>query len=178
MAKIELTLTDALVEEGYIIEGVTINKHNSKGNLIPTGGYGYTTEYYREECINVSSANNIVAPSGGLPFTEISANRYWIYVPEFLIDKTDNLQSNDDLQIKIELYKGTERFPEDRSSFSMFETSLVRNHWYKYTIISADMNEEINLGLKYQVIDWTDIENGTLTFGGESGAVLTPKDEE
>ena len=169
MAKIELTLTETLVNEGYTIEGVTINKHNSRGNLIPTGGYGYTALYNREECINVSSPNFIEAPSGGLSFTEISANRYWIYVPEFLINKTDNLLSNDDLQIKIELYKGTEKFPEDRSSFSMFETSLVRNHWYKYTITSANMEEDVSFNLKYQVIDWQDIDNGTLNFGDQNG---------
>ena len=171
MAKIELTLTDDMVNEGYSIEGVTINKYNSTGNLVPTGEHDYTIDYYRESCINVSTANNIESRVGGFPFTEISENRYWIYVPEFLIDTTDSFETNNDIQITVDLYKGTQKFPEERSTFSMIETSLVRNHWYIYTITSANMEEDVFFNLKYKVIDWQDIDNGTLNFGDHNGNV-------
>ena len=171
MAKIELTLTDDMVNEGYSIEGVTINKYNSTGNLVPTGEHDYTIDYYRESCINVSTANNIESRVGGFPFTEISENRYWIYVPEFLIDMTDSFETNNDIQITVDLYKGTQKFPEERSTFSMIETSLVRNHWYIYTITSANMEEDVFFNLKYKVIDWQDIDNGTLNFGDHNGNV-------
>ena len=75
MAKIELTLTDDMVNEGYSLEGVTINKYNSTGNLVPTGDHKYTNDYIREDCINVSPADSIVSRSGGFPFTEISENQ-------------------------------------------------------------------------------------------------------
>lgn len=169
MAKIELTLTEALVNDGYTLNGVTIKNYNSTGNLIPTGEYGYTTQYLREECINVSSAQYSDA---GLPFYKDSDNHYWIYVPEFLVNKNDAIQANNDLQIKIDLSKGTKKLSEDRSTFSMFETSLVRNHWYKYTIISADMEDKLSLGLEYQVMEWTKIENGALNFGNANGNVF------
>lgn len=171
MAKIELTLTDDMVNEGYSLKGVTINKYNSKGNLVPTGDYKYTNNYIREDCINVSSDNNIESCVGGFPFTEISENRYWIYVPEFLIDTVDDLQTNDNIQITVDLYKGTQKFPVERSTFSMFETSLVRNHWYIYTIKSANMEEDVYFGLNYKVINWHDIDNGTLNFGDDKGEV-------
>ena len=171
MAKIELTLTDDMVNEGYSIEGVTINKYNSTGNLVPTGEHDYTIDYYRESCINVSTANNIESRVGGFPFTEISENRYWIYVPEFLIDTTDSFETNNDIQISVDVYKGTQKFPEERSTFSMIETSLVRNHWYIYTITSANMEEDVFFNLKYKVIDWQDIDNGTLNFGDHNGNV-------
>ena len=171
MAKIELTLKDVLVNEGYTINGVTINNYNSIGNLLPTGEFGYTKQYNREDCINVSSAQY---SDDGLAFYKVSDNRFWIYVPEFLINTTatDEIQANDDLQITLDLYKGNEKFPEERSTFSMFETSLVRNHWYKYTVISADMDEEVNLELKYQVIDWSQIVNESLNFGNGDGDVF------
>ena len=168
MAKIELTLTDALINEGYNINGVTINNYNSIGNLLPTGEFGYTKLYNREDCINVSSAQY---SDDGLAFYKVSDNRYWIYVPEFLINTTDEIQANEDLHITLDLYKGNEKFPEDRSTFSMFETSLVRNHWYKYTITSANMEEDVFFNLNYKVINWQDIDNGTLNFGDHNGNV-------
>ena len=53
----------------------------------------------------------------------------------------------------------------------MFETSLVRNHWYKYTITSANMEEDVFFNLNYKVINWQDIDNGTLNFGDHNGNV-------
>ena len=56
----------------------------------------------------------------------------------------------------------------------MENLDLVRNHWYKYTIETVNINTDIKFDLQYQVIDWIEINNGSLTFGGESGATHTP----
>ena len=48
------------------------------------------------------------------------------------------------------------------------------HHWYKYTIETVNINTDITFNLQYQVIDWIEINNGSLTFGGESGATHTP----
>ena len=51
----------------------------------------------------------------------------------------------------------------------MTDLHLVRNHWYKYYIRS--INKDIECDLFYQVIDWTEINNGKLIFGNGDGDV-------
>ena len=49
---------------------------------------------------------------------------------------------------------------------------LVRNHWYKYTIENIAVDIEVTFDLSYQIINWADITNGSLTFGDDGGEVF------
>ena len=52
---------------------------------------------------------------------------------------------------------------DDESNDQYF--NIVRNHYYQYVITSITESEvEVELTLRYQVIDWEKIENPTLDF--------------
>lgn len=177
MAKIEVALSETLATEGYTLEGVGLNKYNSKGYLLPTGSYGYTDSYDREACFHpYTDANNtsIVASTdyNGLLFQVASDKKSCvIYLPEYN-------NGNSDLQAKVNIYKGTESISDKLNSQGIFDIqgNVVRNHWYKYTITKINMDTDIEFTLKYQVMNWTDIDNGTLNFGNGDGDV-TKEDE-
>ncbi len=51
---------------------------------------------------------------------------------------------------------------------------VVRNHSYIFNITGVNTAVDVESTLKYQVMDWTPINNGTLEFGNGAGAILTP----
>ena len=50
-------------------------------------------------------------------------------------------------------------------------TNLVRNHWYVYNVKSVTIETGVSFTLQYQVINWTEINNGELIFGNGDGNV-------
>ena len=178
MSKIEVTLHDDLVKEGYKLEGANLQKYKENGDIRPYG-YNDIRNTLNIETINsfneytAQNSTSKVAESSGLPFFKIDDDTYWIYVPECSDYATGDL-------IQVVLTKGEGENKEyilmdsNFPSFPMNITNLVRNHLYRYTIKSININKEVNVGLQYQVMEWTPINNGSLTFGGESGAIHTP----
>lgn len=188
MSKIEVTLKPSLVAEGYSITGVKLDKYNAKGNTLPTGTSGNTKDFDMDGCFNpyVPSENDeydyIVSQSDGFSFQEQTnsdkSKSYIIYVPEYdnLVEESEE-DENDDLNIQVYINKDGKPIYQDLNSrgvIAMENLDLVRNHWYKYTIETVNINTDITFNLQYQVIDWIEINNGSLTFGGESGATHTP----
>ena len=188
MSKIEVTLKPSLVAEGYSITGVKLDKYNSKGNTLPTGTSGNTKDFDMDGCFNpyVPSEDDeydyIVSQSDGFSFQEQTnsdkSKSYIIYVPEYdnLVEESEE-DENDDLNIQVYINKDGKPIYQDLNSrgvIAMENLDLVRNHWYKYTIETVNINTDIKFDLQYQVIDWIEINNGSLTFGGESGATHTP----
>ena len=188
MSKIEVTLKPSLVAEGYSITGVKLDKYNSKGNTLPTGTSGNTKDFDMDGCFNpyIPSEDDeygyIVTQSDGFSFQEQTnsdkSKSYIIYVPEYdnLVEESEE-DENDDLNIQVYINKDGKPIYQDLNSrgvIAMENLDLVRNHWYKYTIETVNINTDITFNLQYQVIDWIEINNGSLTFGGESGATHTP----
>ena len=176
MAKIEVVLADNLVDEGYVITDAILNKYNKKGNLLPSGTEDNTVEYGMDACFNplVSTPIN----SSGLHFDVASdSTNCVIYVPEY-----DN--AADDLQFQAIICQrssnngaltqitGTENFPGFHLMSNTKDKGIVRNHWYRYTITAINVDTDVEgFVLQYKVIDWTEIDNGTLNFGDDKGEV-------
>ena len=179
MAKVEVIINPALTD--FTIESVGLNKYNEKGYLKPsnTGEEVNTKDYNREECINAFSSLKSYPDYTGLPFTYNQKSKsYILYVPEYDNPKQ---KDEDDAVIFLSIKKGGKYISTQLGSngaIKMTDLNLVRNHWYQYYINSINIETDIQFNFKYQVINWTEINNGELIFGGESGAIHNPEDEE
>ena len=178
MAKVEVNFNS--LPSNYKILGVNLSKHNTAGNLKPIGDYGYTTSYLREDCINVPTEeySDYITVSPVLTFTNIEANRYIIYVPEFEFNLTDTNTDNDDLfiHVKIDTNKNDGNDVDASSTFkskgkfSVVDNAngnnpnWVRNHWYVYNV-----NVDTDVNFNYEVVEWPIITNGSLHFGYADG---------
>ena len=93
----------------------------------------------------------------------------FIYLPEHDITGGDN-----DVTITVNFtYNGEER--TGTLYFKNYQTGnlwdVIRNHSYVFNITGVILNVDTDI-LEYQVIDWTTINNGELTFGNANGNVL------
>ena len=181
MAKIEVTweATSNFAKNGYTINSVGLNKYNTKGNLKPS----YSgTEPENTTDYKINAINSLASPpdASGLLFFKASNNSYVIYIPEY---ENPEEEDSDDVVIWLDILDKngnsiSSSLNETHGSITMTDMDLVRNHWYKYIIKDVVIDTEVLFNLQYQVMEWTPINNGSLTFGGESGAIHTPKDEE
>lgn len=92
----------------------------------------------------------------------------FIYLPEHDITGGDN-----DVTITVNFtYNGEER--TGTLYFKNYQTGnlwdVIRNHSYVFNITGVNLNVDTDI-LEYQVIDWTTINNGELTFGNANGNV-------
>lgn len=92
----------------------------------------------------------------------------FIYLPEHEITGGDN-----DVTITVNFtYNGEERI--GTLYFKNYQTGnlwdVIRNHSYVFNITGVISDVGIDI-LEYQVIDWTTINNGELTFGNANGNV-------
>lgn len=185
MAKIEVTWesTSNFAKNGYSISSVGLNKYNTQGNMKPSFSDPEpenTTDY------QINAINSLVSPSdaSGLLFCQASTNSYVIYIPEY--DNVNNNegiteQDSNDVLISLDVKDSDNNSVlldpanEKRSpTIRMKNLDLVRNHWYKYNIEDIVIDTDVTFTLQYQVMEWTPINNGSLTFGGESGAIHNP----
>ena len=193
MAKVEVELAANVINEGYTLTALTLDKYNKEGYCLPNNyaSVDNTTSLCYPDDINnntdtpscfrvkadANASNTTLQP---LSFT-ITDNHLVYYLPEV----QNSTIGNGDLTMTLTLMKGNEivkinnelpklYFKHYKVGGTPFD--VVRNHWYQYTI--TNIKTEFDLGLNYTVKMWNDIKKGILTFGDESGAVLTPKNEE
>ena len=189
MAKVEVAINPELNEK-FEIRNVQLSICNVEGNLKPrkySGDEVNTKQYNREDCLNAvnlpsEDESNLEGFNRhtNVGFekhvdTETGAISYTIYVPEYY---NPNNSKADDVNIFLDIYSKEEDEAkaisyklEKNGAIEMTDLHLVRNHWYIYYIRS--INKDIEFDLKYQVINWTEIDNGELIFGNGSGNVNT-----
>ncbi len=150
-AKVEIKLSQSLVDEGIKIEDAFINKHAPNGYLFPTGwnSVGNTISLSHSGCYNPYDVSNT-----SQYFTKKSDSEIVIYLPEMNTDGAD---------ITIRVKKGDEIFQfANAIKFANYDNNgdvtdekfnLVRNHHYQYTITSV--NTGASLELKCTVQPWT-----------------------
>jgi hypothetical protein len=177
MAKVEINLT----AEGYTLEGVTLNRYNPTGYNLPAGAAVVeNTKKLHYDNENPLSFNPCTTTTGEDLDFSVSNNHLVFYLPEVANSADEN-----ELVMTFSLKKGTEtvtlqapylyfRQYTNGKAEGATPFDVVRNHWYQYNITAVNTSVEVDLGILYQVMDWTPINNGTLTFGGESGATHTP----
>ena len=174
MAKVEVNLGSNAISEGFSIDGVEMQKYNSLGNLEPNtvaNANGINTaDYHNEACINAAPAGNVV----GIPldFIKIGENRFIIYVPEFKIGADANFNTDDNMLIRVKIVQGEDEIWASLKNGGAFPIGdLVRNYYYIYSIDRVNINVNVISDFTYQVIDWTEIDNGSLNFGNSNGNV-------
>ena len=157
MAKVEVVLADKMVADGYSIEKVTLNHHNTQGNCLPANwkDVSNTLELDQDLCMN-SRHSHSTAP---LALEEVEAGKkFWVYVPEYNVFHTSTNRPN----LSITLANGTEEleFPSavkfGKYVGGNFETggdvNIVRNHIYNFNIAGIAGGIEV----EYNVLPWED----------------------
>ena len=158
MAKVEVVLSDNMTANGYSIQEVSLNHHNTQGNCLPTGwnSVGKTSDLDIVACINSRHSHN----SKPLELVEIEdGKKFWIYIPEYNVRHTTTNRPN----ISITLSNGTEmlQFPNSLK-FGTYtakgeleedsEEDIVRNHIYRFNIAGIAGGIEF----EYNVLPWED----------------------
>ena len=199
MAKIEVTLNQAVYDEGYRITSAILNKYNTQGYVVPTlpltTGDSPVVDWNNLTNTTSLSTTNVFRESESLAGTtssptsksfseNVAGKSYVIYVPEY--------NNENELTITLGLtHNGTSIYKEGNTPYTIslneykinFTTGksepdtespldLVRNHWYQYNITAVNTAVDVPLTLEYMVMDWTNVANPDLTFGDEDGKVL------
>lgn len=115
---------------------------------------------------------NGIAEESTLSFSDVSSTdnyEYVIYIPEY--KNIDNSTNRAEMKLAVgdKDYKLEFKDYAETNPTGYFD--IIRNYYYEYTITGVNEELEVNVALFYQVQDWTDINNGTLNFGNESGDV-------
>ena len=184
MAKIEVTLSDELIDEGYFIKSASLNKHNAMGNLLPNytsaTDVGITTGYDIDKCFNPYDKGNETPIDGQAIGFNVSSDKQscTIYVPEY--NNEDNDLYIQPIISKIEFIEGKETetqitgmldFPGYFTMSIQKEiTALVRNHWYQYNI--TGINDGYELGFTMTVAPWTLVEKD-IDYETETISIIT-----
>ena len=166
MAKIEVGISDDMVDDGYSLNSVKLKKYNFIGNslLENYATYANTSEIDTEtKNVNASDSRE------NLAFTPAEAGKkYIVYLPE-----VNNVDGNE-LKLILTLQKEGEEYIETELVVKDYTGNtdntglidIVRNHWYKY-VISGIVNG--NPTVEYSVVPWTGVD---IEVGGEKFLVL------
>ncbi len=177
---------DNSTEDDFIITSIVVNNANNQGYCASLKNPNPDIKIQYTE----ASVPNSVSKSSSITYTPLDgdveyeiegstekqkfnaareAYSDFIYLPEHLNDGTDN-----DVTITVnftynkEPRTGTLYF-KDYTTNDVWD--VIRNHSYVFNITAVNSAVDVESALKYQVIDWEDIENGTLTFGNADGVV-------
>lgn len=165
-AKLEVKLSDALVEYGTIIHGVYINYYNQTGYCLPTGWdtVDRTDALDLTGCFRLyrhAAVKRTFSPDEATPQTS-----FYTYVPEY--DNLNTMYAEEKAKISIDLtHNGKRRLIEDGISLCKYSNgapvegsdyNIVRNHIYQYRITRISGED---LMLEYSVADWDTEDWGT-----------------
>ncbi|MBR6775414.1 MAG: hypothetical protein IKM23_06860 [Bacteroidales bacterium] len=157
-AKLEVNLSNALIENGTVINNVYINYYNQTGYCLPTDwdNVDRTEDLNRTDCFRLyrhTAINHVFMPKDN------EKNAYYVYVPEY--DNTNVIYEEEKAKITVDLtHNGQQRLFENAISFCTYEDgtpvdgtdyNIIRNHIYRYNI--AKITGE-SISLEYSVADW------------------------
>ena len=175
MAKVEVIMANSEFE----ISAINIRGYNNMGKCLPNGWNDEktmtTTGLDLEGVFNpMPTYVDDQKPAFKESITDDGFKCYTVYVPEYRNIAPDNQTSvtpstitvtidGKDYDIKFKKY-------EDGSATNE-AYNIVRNHIYRFNITGVNSAVDVGLTLQYKVIDWQDINNGTLNFGDDKGEV-------
>lgn len=144
MAKIEVTLSDALTDE-YTLSSITLNRYNTTGYCLPAGynAVSETKELEREDD----------APASFRPYSSVSTEELSFqiengtavcYLPEY--------EAEDANPAVLTITLNGKAYTLDLKDYTTNAYyDLVRNHIYRYTITGVN---EGTLTVQYRVLPW------------------------
>lgn len=163
LAKITLSLTDALWKSGFEIESCKLNKFASKGKVIPDLSKNENT-WGGEGNIHISVPWKSEEKTGPLSFVKIgegNSNKILTaYVPE--MDTSDYDTSTEGRPLLFASLTLNEQQFKDEKSFEFNDNEegstnlfhILRNHHYNFII--EDISGEENITIKYTVCPWVE----------------------
>ena len=171
MAKVEVIMKDTK----HTISSIAIDRYNNTGYCVPTG-YGTTTDTKALDRNSAFRSTNSVNSGQQSFFNNVSTitengntyKCYTIYVPEY-----DNLSDGvkpSTIAIQVDNKEKVYTINHGTAGKNA-EYNIVRNHIYRFNITGVNSAVDVGLTLKYMVMDWQDIDNGTLNFGNVDGNV-------
>ena len=199
MAKIEVSLDEDLISDGYSLHNAYLGKYNAIGIIHPKDFSNFENTLNIDTIFSFNkfeapeNSTSTVAQSDGLPFVKSGNNRYIVYVPEYvyenedliLVEVTKKINGKEEHILKVE--KGENGIPDYKTNpgFPMNITNLVRNHLYRYNI--TKINDGASLELTCNVKPW-DVETEEWDFTeniseseflnwGEQGLTINDKGE-
>ena len=199
MAKIEVSLDEDLISDGYSLHNAYLGKYNAIGIIQPKDFSNFENTLNIDTIFSFNkfeapeNSTSTVAQSDGLPFVKSGNNRYIVYVPEYvyenedliLVEVTKKINGKEEHILKVE--KGENGIPDYKTNpgFPMNITNLVRNHLYRYNI--TKINDGASLELTCNVKPW-DVETEEWDFTeniseseflnwGEQGLTINDKGE-
>ena len=158
ISKVTVKLSDTMIQNGYTLKSVSVDKYNSSGYVLPAGASTVTDTRAldQEACINVPEQTAATNMAG-----TITNNETIIYLPEYA-----NATSKDaTMSVVVVDPKGKEMefLGEDGISFKNYvngvatngsDYDIVRNHHYSFTITSAEIYHKLTLIV--QTVPWED----------------------
>ena len=169
MAKVEVKLADNIADD-FDLSSVDVDKYNTTGNVLPFGASTATdTKNLKQiDVFNVYSSYD--EENSPLRFTEDKDENgegtgvFYVYLPEYknVDDDGNELTSASKMAVFINDKDYTLEF---KNYIDNIPFNIVRNHYYQYVITSVTENEvEVELSLRYQVMDWSEITNIPMEF--------------
>lgn len=150
--------------------GVSAITNNDAVTKTITGG---NTQRVRTPRIPTSlTLINGLAAESTLSFSDVSSTdnyEYVIYIPEYKNLGSEATPARMKLTIEDKPYKLEFKDYSETNSTDYFD--IIRNYYYQYTITGVNDGVEVDVNLYYQVVDYTEIGNGTLNFGNGNGDV-------
>lgn len=174
--------------KNFTITKIVVNNSNAKGYCVSkkTPNNAITIQYQEASVPDDNGELSVVeyTPTGEDIEYEIEGSdskvKYndatqaysdFIYLPEHLNEEGDEVTLTIHYTYNGNNGVGTIYFKnyEDDTPWQ-----VVRNHSYIFNITGVNTAVDVESPLRYQVMDWTPINNGTLEFGNAGGAILTP----
>jgi len=172
LAKVKVSLSDELAKE-YELSDVSLNDYNTEGYTVPAateqnGVKMFTNVDDTQNLDDEGSLHECASKAGkALPFTLVSDEnnnadngQYVVYVPEFTNDGGEaqpvislKLKKTDGEGSQAKEYNVYFKKYNDNGYATDENLNIVRNTIYKYTITAV--TADVQLKLKYQVMDWS-----------------------
>lgn len=158
ISKVTVKLSPEMINAGYKLQSVTVDKYNTEGYVLPTNAFtvAATTSLDQEECVRPKTSAATSPLSG-----TIENNSVEFYLPEY----DNSTLKNATMSVVVVDPKGKEMefLGEDGISFKNYangvatngsDYDIVRNHHYIFTITSAEINHKLTLIV--QTVPWED----------------------
>ena len=161
ISKVTVKLSDTMIQNGYTLKSVSVDKYNSSGYVLPANASTVTDTRAlgQEDCINVPEQT----AATNLPGTILNNDSVKFYLPEYA-----NATSKDaTMSVVVVGPDGEEmEFLEEAGiTFRNYtsgvadensEYDIVRNHHYNFIITSAETGHKLTL--RVVTIPWEDAQ--------------------
>ena len=175
VAKVQIWVDMKNGIEGFVIKKIEVKNIHTKGYCVSSASYdtnnsNYTTEVKPYAAPSVPDNAGTQTVTYGSDETSLNVETNYsdmIYIPEQFNFDADGKELSNAVIIEVTYnYNGD----EDKIGTIHFTEDIIRNHSY---IFNINVSNDAEPAMYYEVINWTSVNNGTLTFGGSGGAVLT-----